>query len=142
LNTKHLPAQRMPLLEYESPLDILVVDDNPIDRMINSRILQKVHEDSLIEFAKDGSEALYNLQKRNYDLVLLDIKMPIMDGFQLMEQLKNEKDPDEIYIIMVTSSVDPEDKKKANMYEHIRDFVEKPLKAESLDSHEFLPFDN
>ncbi|MFP2995013.1 response regulator [Spongiivirga sp. MCCC 1A20706] len=132
----------MPSLSYESPLDILVVDDNPIDRMINSRVIQKVHQDSLIDFAEDGSEALICLQKRNYDVVLLDIKMPIMDGFQFMEQLKDEKDPDEVYIIMVTSSVDPEDKKKASMYEHIKDYVEKPLKEESLTTHEFLPSDH
>ncbi len=141
MNSKFLQQEPMPSLEYESPLDILVVDDNPIDRMINSRVLQKVHSDSYIEFAKDGEEALIQLRRRNFDVVLLDIQMPIMDGFQFMEELKDEKDPDEVYIIMVTSSVDPEDKRKANMYSHIKDYVEKPLKAESLEAHEFSPYD-
>ncbi|NER16683.1 response regulator [Spongiivirga citrea] len=132
----------MSTLQYESPLDILVVDDNPIDRMINSRVLQKIHADSHIDFAQDGKEALIQLKLRNYDIVLLDIKMPVMDGFQFMELLKDEKKPEDVYIIMVTSSVDPEDKKKADMYGHIKDYVEKPLKAESLDLHEFLPFEH
>lgn len=139
MNAHQLEHRPMSTLQYESPLDILVVDDNPIDRMINSRVLQKVHADSHIDFAKDGKEALVQLKARNYDMVLLDIKMPVMDGFQFMEQLKEEKDPDEVFIIMVTSSVDPEDRKKADMYDHIKDYLEKPLKAENLDAHEFVP---
>lgn len=85
---------------------ILVVDDNDMNRDMLMRRLNK--ENYKVILAADGRRALEELQSKNIDLVLLDIMMPIMDGYEVLERIKADKDMMLIPIIMITAVDDME----------------------------------
>ena len=68
---------------------ILVVEDNPINMKLFCDILEVNNYD--VEKATDGLEALDRMKNRKYDLVVLDIQLPKMDGFSVLEKLKEEE---------------------------------------------------
>ncbi len=80
---------------------VLVVDDSLTVRKVTSRFLQKQGYD--VETAKDGIEALEQLRDRIPDVMLVDIEMPRMDGYELTSRIRDEPRLNRIPIIMITS---------------------------------------
>jgi CheY-like chemotaxis protein len=68
-----------------SPGRILVVDDNKVNRLLLGRGLEQ--QGHSIAFAENGLQALPTLRANPFDIVLLDIQMPEMDGYQVLEQI-------------------------------------------------------
>ena len=60
-------------------------------------------------------------------LLLLDINMPVMDGWDLLDIIENKPYKGQVYVVMVTSSVDRADREKANRYSMVLDVIEKPI---------------
>lgn len=89
---------------------ILVVDDSFTTRQIEKTILET--EDYVVETANDGIEALERLKMKHYDAVVTDIKMPRMDGFVLIENIKRISGYESVPIVVVSSVYDAESKKK------------------------------
>jgi threonine synthase len=81
---------------------IVIVEDNPDSARLIRRILQ-AQGDFLIDEAKDGSEGLYLIRQTRPNLVILDLMMPGIDGFALVEAMKSEPHLKEIPIIVVTA---------------------------------------
>jgi CheY-like chemotaxis protein len=120
---------------------IFIVDDDEVYKFIAKKIIE-INElaDNVLTFS-DGEKA-YNYITENKgkpdllpDIILLDIKMPIMDGFLFIEEyvkLKHEINK-EIAIYMVTSSVDPIDLERSKKYTDIKGFISKPISAEVLE---------
>jgi CheY-like chemotaxis protein len=69
---------------------ILVVDDNDVNRDMLCRRLER--EGYSARAAEDGLEALQMLKQESFDLVLLDIMMPVLNGYQVLERLKSDPD--------------------------------------------------
>ncbi|MFT4805098.1 MAG: CheY-like chemotaxis protein [Psychroserpens sp.] len=120
---------------------ICIVDNDEVYKFLVKKILEiKELADSVLMFS-DGEE-VYNYIKQNKgkpdllpDIILLDINMPIMDGFLFMEEyikLKHEINKD-IAIYLVTSSIDPIDLKRSKKYTDIKDFITKPISVEVLE---------
>lgn len=84
---------------------ILVVDDEKEMRLLLRIYLQQ--ENYLVEEAADGSEAYQKVQKNDYDLMILDVMMPMMDGWETIEQVRKVSD---IPIILLTAKSAVEDK--------------------------------
>jgi CheY-like chemotaxis protein len=84
----------------------LVVDDNVKNLQILCGFLQ--NEGMMVEFALDGMSALSWLEKKEFDLILLDIMMPGMDGFEVCSQIKKNTVHSEIPIILITAITDSE----------------------------------
>ena len=82
---------------------LLVVDDNKVNRLLLARTLERLGH--TIGFAENGREALEALDRTPYDLVLLDIQMPELDGYQVLERLVADPELRKIPVIM-TSSMD------------------------------------
>jgi len=80
---------------------ILIVDDSATVRQVTSRLLHRHQFEPLT--AKDGVEALASFEKALPDVVLLDIEMPNMDGFEVIKRMKAEPKYQHIPIIMITS---------------------------------------
>ncbi|CAN5493597.1 response regulator [soil metagenome] len=82
----------------------------------------------------DGQEALdyldLNFKESDYYLVLLDINMPVMDGWEFLKIVSDKVYAQHVFFAMVTSSVDRADKEKAIAYSQVIDFVEKPISFE------------
>lgn len=80
---------------------VLIVDDTPGNRDLLSR---RVHREGyLVETAEDGREALAKLRAEPFDLVLLDVEMPEMDGPELLETLRNDAELSRLPVIMVSA---------------------------------------
>ena len=86
--------------------NILVVEDNPMNRDTLSRYLSRLGH--TVAIAENGQQALEMLGMQRFDLVLLDIIMPVMDGFDLLAQLKTHKTQRDIPVIII-SSLDDQD---------------------------------
>ncbi len=108
----------------EAPFVVLVVDDNQVNRELYSRYLEL--EDYHILAAGDGEEALELIAKGTVDLVLLDVMMPGLDGFQVLERVRREHSPEQLPVIMATAKDKSEDVVKAFDL-GANDYVTKPL---------------
>ena len=81
---------------------ILVVDDSLTMRRINIKSLKKLGFEDIDE-AENGMVALDAAQKNDYQLILLDINMPIMNGFECLDALKKSEQTRDVPVIIVTS---------------------------------------
>lgn len=108
---------------------ILLVEDNLINQKVALRILAQ--HGYKADTAINGQEALEAFKSKAYDLVLMDIQMPIMDGISATRSIRDKFGSERPYIIAVTANVTPEDKK--NCYEAgMNDFVTKPIRSDVL----------
>ncbi|MEO5643134.1 MAG: response regulator [Bacteroidia bacterium] len=117
---------------------ILLVDDDPDDNFFHQRIINKMKITNAIEVAKNGIEALEYLKKENQlipELIFLDINMPKMNGWEFLGQYKelDEKCKARITIMMLTTSANPDDIKRANEIEDVTGIKTKPLSVEMVN---------
>ncbi len=86
----------------------------------------------------NGEEALINLksiikaEEKLPDIILLDLNMPIMDGWQFLDEFTKIKTEKKITIYIITSSVDPMDIEKAKEYNNVNNYIVKPITLEAL----------
>jgi two-component system chemotaxis sensor kinase CheA len=92
------------------PRRILVVDDSLTTRMLEQSILESAGY--AVELATSGEEALEKARRNRYALMLVDVEMPGMDGFALLEQLRSDADLRSVPTILVTSRAAPEDRSR------------------------------
>lgn len=85
---------------------VLIVDDNPKNLQILGVLLK--NEGFIVEFALDGNSAISWLERKIFDLILLDVMMPGMDGFSLCSLIKKNPDTREIPLIFITAATDSE----------------------------------
>lgn len=109
---------------------IMIVDDEFDIRLVLSMTL----EDSGYEVvqAVNGSEALASVRSINPDLILLDINMPEMDGFQVLEQLKTNRDTSSIPVVMISARSRPRDREDA-LFLGAVDYITKPWSEGELE---------
>jgi len=108
---------------------ILIVDDNPKNLQVLGNYLQM--EGYLVEFAVNGESALDWIKKTKFDLILLDIMMPGMDGFEVCKFIKNDPLNQETPVIFLTAKIDTES--IVNAFElGAVDYVVKPFNQKEL----------
>lgn len=90
-----------PEIHTQVPKKIMVVDDALTVRRVLKKCLEK--ENYQVILAKDGQDALLHLPVQLPDLILLDVEMPRMDGFQLLKEIRSNKEMPYIPVIMITS---------------------------------------
>ncbi|MBI3481680.1 MAG: response regulator [Bacteroidetes bacterium] len=120
---------------------VLLVDDSSIDTMINEKIISSLGLFKEVHRAENGEQALniFNLYQTGTieipDIILLDLNMPVMDGFGFIQAFQSLKFPhkENVLIVIVTSSDDPSDIKLASKL-GIKYFLTKPLTHESVQS--------
>jgi len=116
---------------------ILIVDDEDCYSFLTRQAIERVGFPSDIKIAENGKEALEAIKESSseapFDLVLLDINMPIMNGFQFLEAFKSENFPgkEKICLALLTSSEDPDEIEKANSY-GVKYYFLKPLAKEDF----------
>lgn len=108
----------------DEPGRLLVVDDNEANRdMLSRRLSRRGHR---VTAAEDGQRALELLGQEEFDVVLLDIMMPGIDGLEVLERLRRDRAPSDLPVIMVTAKTESEDIVKA-LKLGANDYVTKPL---------------
>ncbi len=115
----------------------LLIDDNPIDLLVNERVIANVDAAHEIVKQQSATDALEYLQTCEMwpDIILLDINMPVMNGFDFLEAYRKiETIPHrDIAIYILSSSLDSDDVRRANADEHVTDYLQKPLKQEDVE---------
>jgi len=124
---------------------VMLVDDNEIDNLINQKMLEASDiTDSIMSYtgAKGALEFLKNIEKvpamrdsAMPDIIFLDIDMPLMDGFQFLEEFDklSKEITESINIVMLTSSLNPQDLSKAKKSAHVKKYINKPLTQDALE---------
>ncbi|NOR88401.1 MAG: response regulator [Bacteroidales bacterium] len=126
INSHLLEEQKI----YEfSPLNIsvLLVEDNKLNQFVSSQFLKKWN--IKVDIANNGEEAIYFLSQNKYDIVLMDIQMPIMNGLQASKKIRNENSSvlqHNIPIIALTANAFEETRKEIDSV-GMNGFVSKPL---------------
>jgi chemosensory pili system protein ChpA (sensor histidine kinase/response regulator) len=118
----------VPTLARTVPL-VMVVDDSLTVRKITSRMLTR--ERFEVATAKDGVDALQQLQDIQPDIILLDIEMPRMDGFEFARNVRADAKARDIPIIMITSRTADKHRNRA-MELGVNEYMGKPYQEEQL----------
>lgn len=118
-----------------------MIDDNELDLLISRKLISK--QDSSLEFTEYSSaeEALSFLREGqgiDFDIILLDLNMPEMNGWEFLDEYQQLEVPkSDVYIL--TSSLDTRDKLKSKEYDVVKGYFDKPLKhhyiAEIVEQH-------
>ena len=125
----YIPPEPIPVAaEVRVPV-VLVVDDSLTVRKITTRLLEREGYKALT--AKDGLDALQILSDANPDVILLDIEMPRMDGFEFTKTIKADNRQNLIPIIMITSRTAEKHRKHA-MELGVNEYLGKPYQDEQL----------
>ncbi len=128
---EHRP-QRIGLLtgERKPKLNILLVDDNQTNRLIGQRLLTR--DGHLVETAKNGRDAVQAAATGNFDLILMDVSMPEMDGNEATRQIRQLPEPQRsVHIIALTANALRGDREKF-LAAGMDDYLSKPLRLAEL----------
>jgi signal transduction histidine kinase/CheY-like chemotaxis protein len=110
------------------PFNILVAEDNMINQKIIERILSKLGYEA--DVAQTGVEVLSMIAKKNYNVILMDVQMPEMDGIETTQALRKQN-ISQPYIIAMTANAMPEDKEIC-INAGMDDYLAKPMKVKDL----------
>jgi CheY-like chemotaxis protein len=105
----------------------LIVDDLPFDVELTRRVLQSCADAHEVVVVADGEEALRELSRaQDFDIVLLDLKLPKIDGFEVLKEISSKPFLSDIPIIVLSSSHSETDRVRTRML-GAGDFVEKTI---------------
>jgi chemosensory pili system protein ChpA (sensor histidine kinase/response regulator) len=129
LELEHQAEAQLTNVKADSVISVLVVDDSVTVRKVTTRLLERQGYEVLT--AKDGVDAMEILQDYRPTVVLLDIEMPRMDGFEVATQMRHSSQLKDIPIIMITSRTGDKHKERA-MAIGVTDYMGKPFQEEKL----------
>jgi CheY-like chemotaxis protein len=113
----------------QSKITILIVDDIPLNVLLIQKMLGKFHYKLLI--ANDGKAALDTISREEVDLVLLDLMMPVMDGYEVLEHLRANDATKELPVVIL-SALNSNDDVKRGFDLGANDFITKPIIMDKL----------
>ena len=135
------PLARFPASQVPSAVDILIVDDSPLEVELTLRPIRELDPDRTIEVARDGEEALDFLFARGSfrhrsgmlppRLILLELKLPGLDGFEVLRAVRTNSRTSTAPVVVLTSSDDP--RELAQCYQlGANSCVQKPVRSDAL----------
>lgn len=112
-------------------IKVLLADDNPVNMALNLKIMELLVPNAELVEVENGKLALEACQRENFDLILMDIQMPVMDGIEATKEIRKISSFDNVPIIGVTAGNILIEKEKC-MYAGISDMLAKPIKQNDL----------
>ncbi len=126
-----VPEQEAEPSLFPSDLQVLLVDDNPVNMVLNNKMLKYLIPDAELTEAVNGLEALEQCRNKHFSVVLMDVQMPVMDGIEATKQIRLLPGYRDIPIIGVTAGTITGEKEKCIM-SGMNDFLPKPLRQSDL----------
>ncbi len=126
---KKAPRERR--LETSRPLRVLVVDDSEVNQTLTRRMLSRLGHRAVI--AADGRQALAELERASYDVVLMDVMMPEMDGLEATRRIRAGAGGVAPYIVAMTAHARPEDRQRC-LDAGMDDYFVKPFTIDTLEA--------
>ncbi len=117
--------------DFQSHLKVLLVDDNPVNMVLNNRILTTAIPNVELTEVADGLQALRCCEKKLFNLILMDVQMPVMNGLEATKHIRNLPNYSEVPIIGITAGNTLEEKEKC-LSSGMNDFLPKPIKQSEL----------
>ena len=118
---------------------VCIIDDDPIFRFGTKKLMESVQPSLSFMVYKNGKEAFDDLilkiksSESIPDVILLDLNMPIMDGWQFLDECLKNKLLEKIPIYIVSSSVDSRDIEKAKKYKIVNNYIIKPFSVSTIE---------
>ena len=112
------------------PKRILVVEDSPAMRQLICFALKKVEGLEVLE-ANDGVDGLSKLTGKKFDLLIVDINMPIMDGLKLIDMVRKNAEHKDVPILIITTESAEEDRQRA-MALGVNEYLTKPVQSQQI----------
>jgi CheY-like chemotaxis protein len=110
-------------------LNILVAEDNRVNQVVATRMLQKLGH--AVTLALDGQEALKAVEQSNFDVVLMDIQMPVMDGFESTRRMRRLPNGADLHVVALTANAMAEDRERC-AEAGMNDYCSKPIQQDEL----------
>ena len=113
-----------------------IVDDDKIFVFVLKKILEKNKSFNQILDFKNGEEVLKRLLDSDIvlpDIILLDINMPVIDGWQFLEQIEKLPNKDKLNVFIISSSIDTNDIEKSKSFSTVKDFISKPINNDKIN---------
>jgi CheY-like chemotaxis protein len=125
-----MPIAPKKFMPFKQSLKVLLVDDSPIDQIITGDMLRKLgHE---VDIAENGTEAIQAVEQKDYDLLIMDVQMPEMDGIQAARCIRS-RHGSSFRIVFATGS-SPIIYREMCLDAGGDDFLTKPLTISGLDA--------
>ncbi len=124
-----LPERALAAAVADRALRILLAEDNPVNQLVATRMLQKLGHS--VTTAGDGHEALLALDRGAFDLVLMDVQMPGMDGFECTRCIRSERPVPHLPIVALTAHAMAGDRERC-LAAGMDDYLSKPIRQEDL----------
>ncbi len=115
-----------------------IIDDDAIFVLVLKKLLAKTESFNNIINLKNGLDALLDLKKIDItnepfpDLIFLDLNMPVLDGWQFLDELENLPFKDKLNIYVISSTIDKKEIQKCGKYKSVKSFIQKPTNTNDL----------
>lgn len=120
-------------IDKDTPLRLLLTEDHKMNQIVARKTLEKQWPNIQITIANNGKEAVEKLQEQTFDIILMDIQMPVMDGYEATAHIRNNMPPDiaQLPILAMTAHAHISKDEKFRQY-GMDDFVLKPFEPQQL----------
>ena len=125
----HVPPAALADWRPPEGLRVLLVDDNPVNQKVSTRILERHGVRADVAF--NGLEALEAIERQLYDVVLMDVQMPEMDGFEATRRIRGREGAAQPWIVAMTAGALEGDRELC-LAAGMDDYVSKPVRVDDL----------
>ncbi|KIO78353.1 hypothetical protein TH53_04125 [Pedobacter lusitanus] len=108
----------------------MLIDDDSLTNRLHHMIITKYNKNRRVVQFGSSTHALDYLKENKPDLILLDLNMPEIDGWTFLRLLEEQK-PD-VDVVIISSTIDPTERTRAQSYRSVKDFLTKPLTYDKI----------
>lgn len=115
----------------KQPMTVLLADDNPVNRALNNKMMQLSAPNAILIEVSDGKQALMKCSETVFDLILMDVQMPVMDGIEATRSIRTLPDYKDVPIVGISAGNSVGEKERC-LSAGMSDFLPKPIRQAEL----------